>query len=124
MSTMTVTHIDRPTIGATRLRLTTRGRRVLAGIVAAPAIAALGFAILSGGGALATNDSGAPAGTFDTVTVLPGESLWSIAEDIAPGHDPRDVVDAIITLNALPSAVLDAGQSLSVPTAYTADSGK
>lgn len=124
MSTMTVTHTDRPTVGATRLRLTTRGRRVLAGIVAAPAIAALGFAILSGGGALATNDSGAPAGTFDTVTVLPGESLWSIAEDIAPGHDPRDVVDAIITLNALPSAVLDAGQSLSVPTAYTADSGK
>ncbi|KAA9087258.1 LysM peptidoglycan-binding domain-containing protein [Microbacterium radiodurans] len=105
---------------ATRLRLTVRGRRVVASIAALPVVAAVGFAVISGGGALASGDAGAPVGTFETVTVMSGDSLWAIAEQVAPQADPRDVVDAIIRLNALGSGQLDAGQTLAIPAEYAA----
>jgi Tfp pilus assembly protein FimV len=104
----------------TRLRLTVRGRRVLATLAALPAVIALGLAIVSGGSALASRDAGAPVGSFETVTVSPGDSLWSIAEEVAPGADPRDVIDAITRLNALDSVELIAGQSLAIPAEYSA----
>jgi hypothetical protein len=104
---------------ATRLRLTRRGRRVLAALAATPIAIALGLAIVSGGSALASREDGAPAGTFDTVTVLPGESLWAIAEEVAPNSDPRDVVDAIISLNQLSSSAVMAGERLSIPAEYS-----
>lgn len=109
-----------PRVTSTRLRLTARGRRVLAFLAAVPAIVVLSLAILSGGGALASSETGAPAGTFTEVTVMPGDTLWSIAESVAPDADPRDVVDEIIRLNALSSASLVAGQSLALPLEYLA----
>jgi LysM repeat protein len=120
MSTITITDI-RPT---TRLRLTVRGRRVLAALAALPAVVALAVAIVSSGGALASGEHGAVSGSFESVTVLPGDSLWSIAEAVAPAHDPRDVVDGIMSLNALASPVLDAGQSLAIPAEYSVADGK
>jgi Tfp pilus assembly protein FimV len=107
-----------PSVRATRIRLTTRGRRVLAFLAALPAIIALSIAVISGGSALASRDDGAPTGSFTTISVGAGESLWSIAEGMAPAHDPRDVVDAIVRLNALDSATVWAGQSLAIPTEY------
>jgi len=104
---------------ATRLRLTTRGRRVLAGLAAAPIAAALALAAVSGGTALASHDAGAPAGTFETVTVSAGDSLWGIAQRVAPHADPRDVVDAIVRLNALEGVAITPGEELSVPVEYT-----
>jgi len=113
-----MTTIAAPMASSTRLRLTARGRRLLLVIAAAPAVIALGFAIVSGGTALASLDVGAPADSFSTVTVSPGDSLWSIAEEVAPRADPRDVVDAIVKLNALDSAAIEAGQSLAIPADY------
>ena len=113
---MTAISISAPR--ATRLRLTTRGRRILAALAALPAIAALSIAVISGGSALASRDAGAPTGSFTTLTVASGESLWSIAEQVAPGADPRDVVDAIVRLNALDGVTVSAGQRLSIPAEY------
>lgn len=107
------------TVPTTRLRLTVRGRRLLAGVAALPAVVAVSIAVVSGGGALASSEAGAPVGTFPTVTVMAGESLWTIAEEVAPQADPRDVVDAIIRLNALGSSPLAAGQTLSIPVEYS-----
>lgn len=124
---MTAISITTPALGSvsfaragasTRLRLTVRGRRVLATIAALPAIAAITVAMVSGGSALASRDEGAAVGSFVTVTVSSGDSLWSIAEEIAPAADPRDVVDAIVRLNALDGATLQAGQSLAIPAEY------
>jgi hypothetical protein len=47
--------------------------------------------------------------------VLPGETLWQIAGEVAPGTDRRDTVAKIIELNALPGAALAAGQRIAVP---------
>ena len=76
------------------------------------------MAVLGGGAALASRDAGAPAGSFTTVTVAPGESLWTIAEDVAPDRDPRDVVDELVRLNALETVLVQAGQRLAIPAAY------
>ena len=104
--------------GPTRLRLTRRGRRLLAGLAALPASIALTIAIMGGGAALASRDAGAPAASFTTVTVASGQSLWTIAEEVAPAADPRDVVDAIARLNALDGVTVSAGQRLAIPAEY------
>lgn len=106
----------------THLRLTARGRRFFAGVAALPFIAAIAFAALSGGGAaLGSIEEGDAAGTFETITVLSGDSLWSIAQAVAPQHDPRDVVDAITRLNQIQGGVLAVGEELDIPTEYTAE---
>ncbi|WP_243076744.1 LysM peptidoglycan-binding domain-containing protein [Microbacterium sp. SS28] len=103
----------------TRLRLTKRGRRLLAAIAAVPAVVALSVAVIGGSSAaLASLEHGAAPATFQTVTVAPGDSLWSIAQEVAPGADPRDVVDALIRLNALEGVTVSAGERLSIPAEY------
>lgn len=120
MSTLTATPL--PT---TRLRLTTRGRRVLAALAALPAVIALAWALLSGGAALASLDTGSSSEsgqTFSTITVAAGDTLWSIAQEVAPQADPRDVVDAFVRLNAIEGATVMAGERLAIPAEY--DSGR
>jgi hypothetical protein len=102
----------------TRLRLTTRGRRVLAFLASLPLIAVIVIAVLSGGSAIASHEAGAPAGTFTSISVMPGDSLWSIATTVAPESDPRDVVAEISRLNNLHSDTLSAGQTLAIPSSY------
>lgn len=101
----------------TRLRLTQRGRRLLALLASLPAVLALSAAIIGGGAALASRDE-APATSFATISVAHGDSLWSIAGQIAPHADPRDVVDAIVRLNALGGVTLTPGQELAIPAEY------
>jgi Tfp pilus assembly protein FimV len=115
-----MTAISIPAPRTTRLRLTVRGRRILAALAATPAIVALSLAVISGGSALAARDAGAAPASFSTLTVTAGDSLWSIAEEVAPGADPRDVVDAIVRLNALEGVTVSAGQQLSIPAEYSA----
>ncbi|HEV2917846.1 MAG TPA: LysM peptidoglycan-binding domain-containing protein [Actinomycetota bacterium] len=43
-----------------------------------------------------------------------GDTLWSIAQHVAPGRDPRPVVDGLIKANDLRGG-LQAGQELSIP---------
>ena len=120
MTAIGITAPGTAALPVTRLRLTVRGRRVLVAMAAMPAVLALSVAIISGGSALASKDAGAPAGSFETITVSSGDSLWSIAEEIAPAADPRDVVDAIARLNALQGVAISAGQRLAIPAEYSA----
>ena len=53
----------------------------------------------------------------DRTTVQAGDTLWAIAQRIAPGRDPRDVVQQLRRLNELPSGGLQAGQQLLLPVA-------
>lgn len=103
----------------TRLRMTARGRRVIVGMVSLPLAAAVFLGALAGGEALASRSASAPGGEFTTVLVEPGDSLWSIALEVAPASDPRDVVDEIVRLNALGSSTVDAGQRIAIPTEFS-----
>jgi hypothetical protein len=109
-----------PIAHETRLRLTVRGRRVLAFLVAAPVAVLLTYGLISGGAALASRDGGGGADAFSAVTVSYGDTLWSIAQEVAPASDPRDVVDAIARLNALPGGVIEVGQTIAIPAEYSA----
>lgn len=97
-----------------RLRLTRRGRVVFTTRAATPlVIVALAFA-LNGGMATATVD----AGSTEYVTVLSGQSLWQLAEEVAPGEDTREVVAQLLRANSLDSGEVFPGQQLAVPTQY------
>ena len=99
---------------ATRLRLTKRGRRVLIALVVIPIIVAAFFASLNGGGADATNTAVSDSSVY--VTVHFGESLWQIAERVAPNADPRDVVADIQSYNHITD--IEPGQRIAIPSQY------
>jgi nucleoid-associated protein YgaU len=44
-----------------------------------------------------------------------GDTLWGIAERVAPEADPRSVVDAIAAANAVDAGSLVPGQTLVIP---------
>jgi LysM domain len=97
------------------LRLTRRGRVVVA-IAAALLLAVLSLVIAAS--AQATNHpvpSGAAQRNLAQVTVRPGQSLWSVAENADPDADTRVVIQQIIELNGLTGNVVFAGQRLWVP---------
>jgi LysM repeat protein len=103
---------------APRLRITKRGRTVVTFLVAVPlAVAAAAFGIGAIGAAAGTQSSTA---TYHYVSVEPGESLWQLAESIAPTADPRDVIADIQNLNNLSSGELQPGQRIAIPTKYDA----
>jgi hypothetical protein len=102
---------------STHLRLTKRGRRVLTVLAAVPVVVGALVVTLNGGIATATDVAGDTR--FEYVTVSAGESLWQLAGQIAPSADPREVISDVVHLNQLPSADLQAGQRLAIPTQYS-----
>jgi len=108
-----------PGVYRTRLRLTRRGRAVVAALVALPLALALGAMAVNGGGATASSaDALDAAAVVPTVTVEWGESLWSLATSLAPHASTADVVADLIAVNDLESAELVPGQVLVVPARY------
>jgi LysM repeat protein len=95
------------------LRLTRRGVAVLLLVTIAVGVLLLAVARASGPGTAGTATSGSvPAA--GTVMVQPGDTLWSIAQRVAPQRDPRQVVDRLQHLNRLRSVSLTPGQTLKV----------
>ncbi|MET3807000.1 hypothetical protein ABIB25_004020 [Nakamurella sp. UYEF19] len=84
-----------------------RWARLMSTVSVAAAALALGVALLSGSGRQVMGE----------VTVAPGDSLWSIAQQSDPGADPRAVVDQIRQLNGLSGDAISVGAVLQVPTA-------
>jgi hypothetical protein len=95
------------------LRVTRRGRLTIT-LAFALVLAAVGVA----GGSQALAGSETQPVPVHAVTVLPGDTLWSLAEQGAsPGEDVRDVIAEIVELNGLESSAVYAGQQLTVPVA-------
>ncbi len=97
---------------AAPLRITRRGRLVLTAAVSLPVLAA--SILLASPGAQAGSEAGEP----EVYTVLAGESLWDIAEAIAPNEDPRAVIDQIRSANGLSGAEVFPGDRLILPAGY------
>ncbi len=47
--------------------------------------------------------------------VVPGDTLWSLAERSAMGGDPREALDRIAQLNSLESSALQVGDTVLLP---------
>jgi hypothetical protein len=97
----------------TPLRLTRRGRVVLAGLAA---LVIGGISMVAAGAAQASSHPG-PAGRAGIVqvTVRPGDSLWTIAERNDPDADTRVVIGEIQQFNSISGSVVMPGQALWVP---------
>lgn len=105
------------TVVRSHLRLTRRGRAVFTALAAVPIVCGALALAVNGGGAVA-GGAGQQGTGFDYITVPAGESLWTLAEELAPHLDPRDVIADIMNLNQLQSADVQAGQRLAIPAAY------
>ena len=96
---------------AAPLRLTRRGRLAVTGLLATAGIVGSMFA---GGIGMAGTDAEQVPVRY--VTVAPGDTLWSIAGEVAPQQDRRDTVARILELNARESSGVRAGDRIAVPT--------
>jgi LysM repeat protein len=99
---------------ASTVRLTRRGRFVVISVLATLLLAA--FLIGRTGTSIASTDKAAPK-PYALTTVQPGETLWTVAKRVAPGHDPRALVAQITSLNHLNGGAVQAGQQLLLPRA-------
>ena len=109
---MSATTASQHTTTAHHTRLTKRGRVLLLA-----ALVAVLFGAFSLGRSVseAAPPSAQPAQHL--VTVQQGDSLWTLAQRVAPDNDPREVVALIRDLNDLSSAGLTPGQQLVLPVA-------
>ncbi|WP_166871204.1 hypothetical protein [Salinibacterium sp. ZJ450] len=118
MSTALIGTTPRPTtVVRSRLRLTRRGRVVFTALASLPLVVGALVVSLNGGGAVATTDASIPS--FEYVTVGAGESLWGLAESLAPSADPRDVITDILSLNQLSIGDVHPGVQLALPEVYS-----
>jgi len=93
--------------------LNRRGRLARTFVVLSLAIV-LGSVVSAKAGA-GTTPTPVAAGSFITVTVAPGETVWSLANRLSGGSDVRSLVSEIISVNSLASVDLSAGQKLRIP---------
>lgn len=114
MSAMTMTMTANHGVRAARprtssVRLTRRGRFAALLVVFAAATATFSL-----GGA---HSSTAPLRVERSshLLVRPGDTLWQIAERVAPGADPRETIATIMSTNHLTGESVVPGQVLLVP---------
>ena len=88
-----------------------RHRPIGRALLGAASVACGGWALAGGVGATT-----APTAAV-TVVVRPGDTVWSIAESHSGGGDVRDEVAQILSANHLASPVIQAGETLVIPSA-------
>lgn len=78
-------------------------------------------AVVGGLGSGVGADSGALVDGSGTYLVQSGDTLWAVANEVAPDRDPRDVIDRIVDANGVNGAPFDVnvpllpGQELIIP---------
>ncbi|MCA0146652.1 LysM peptidoglycan-binding domain-containing protein [Blastococcus sp. LR1] len=98
-------------VPAPRLRLTSRGRRLVVVLALALGVGgvALGDALMGGDG------KGLELMGSSSVVVERGDTLWAIAGSVAGDGDVREVVAEIVELNSLEGGAIEPGQVLQLP---------
>jgi LysM repeat protein len=115
-------NFDRPSAGVC---LTRRGRLARTLLVLSLSIVlGAGFAMKAGAGDAGASGSdalsaakinGSSDATYVVVTVAAGETLWSLASQMADGGDVQTLVADIASANSLNGVDVEAGQKLRVP---------
>jgi len=110
-------NFDRPSAGVC---LTRRGRLARTLLVLSLSIVlGAGFAMKAGAGnndpLSAAKINGSSDATYVVVTVAAGETLWSLASQMADGGDVQTLVADIASANSLNGVDVEAGQKLRVP---------
>ncbi|HET8662510.1 MAG TPA: LysM peptidoglycan-binding domain-containing protein [Micromonosporaceae bacterium] len=93
---------------AAPIRLTVRGRVVVLGLL----LALAGLVVVL---AAPASEAANPAGAAPVAVVLPGDTLWSVAQRHVPGSDPFGAIEEIRRLNGLRDYTIHPGQRLVLP---------
>lgn len=109
-------NFDRPSAGVC---LTRRGRlaRTLL-VLSLSVVLGAGFAMNAGAGdslSAAKINGSSDAKSYVVVTVASGETLWSLASQMADGGDVQALVAEIASANSLKGVDVTAGQKLRIP---------
>jgi hypothetical protein len=109
-------NFDRPSAGVC---LTRRGRlaRTLL-VLSLSVVLGAGFAMNAGAGdslSAAKINGSSDAKSYVVVTVASGETLWSLASQMADGGDVQSLVAEIASANSLKGVDVTAGQKLRIP---------
>ena len=102
---------------STQIQLTRRAlRNVLVLAIAATSV----FGFISTATANATsntqfNSAASLSAEFDYITVSAGQTLWGLAEELAPNSNPQDWMQNVVNLNGLTSTDLVPGQRIALP---------
>ena len=109
-------NFDRPSAGVC---LTRRGRlaRTLL-VLSLSVVLGAGFAMKAGAGdalSAAKINGSSDAKSYVVVTVASGETLWSLASQMADGGDVQSLVAEIASANSLKGVDVTAGQKLRIP---------
>jgi hypothetical protein len=91
-------------------------RRVLVASVAVVVVLVLAQLLGTVAGSLAGAVDGPPATSGRVHVVQPGDTVWSLAGDLAPGVDRRVAVDDLLALNG--ERPLSVGQELQLPASF------
>lgn len=82
-------------------------------IVAIAATSVFGFVSTA-----AANNPGAAsssAADFEYITIESGQTLWDLAEQVAPDANPQEWMQDVVNLNGLTSTDLKPGQRIALP---------
>ena len=109
-------NFDRPSAGVC---LTRRGRlaRTLL-VLSLSVVLGAGFAMNAGAGdalSAAKINGSSDTKSYVVVTVASGETLWSLASQMADGGDVQSLVAEIASANSLKGVDVTAGQKLRIP---------
>ena len=96
-----------------RIVLNRRGR--LARTLVVLSLAIVAASVAGGQAGASTSAKASAAHSFITVTVAPGDTVWSLANRVGGGHDVGGLVSDIIEINSLTSGDVVAGQKIRIP---------
>lgn len=102
-----------PSNGSSSIQLNRRGR--LARTVLVLSLATVLGSVVSANAGAGTHGQPAAGASFVTVTVAPGETLWTLATRMSGGADVRSLVSDIQEINSLASVDVAAGQKIRIP---------
>jgi LysM repeat protein len=115
--TISVSSVNQGFLANPSVRLNRRGRLARTLVVLSLAIV---VASVAGGEAGANTSAGsssqaATSARFITVTVAPGDTLWSLAGQLSDSGSTQALVSEIIEINSLSSADVSTGQEIRIP---------
>lgn len=88
-------------------------RRAIAAALGLGIVLTAAHAGVALGGSTTSSPGRSPHPHVERVVVRDGDTLWSIAERLAPNSDPRPVVDAIVAARGTPD--VQAGEAITLP---------
>ena len=56
---------------------------------------------------------------LQTISVQSGQTVWSLAEEIASSADPRDFIAEVLAVNGDAASMLQTGSQLAIPAKYS-----